>query len=181
MPNAIGTNEIKPLTFSMQLEDAGLNTLPFAYGEDGTFNYSPAMTQAQKDQVQSIYTKHNPFKGRLVNYANQYQWDLATGGFTVTIDGVRRTFDTSSEGQSLINSTAQRLSSANGPASVDWQFDIHIIATISATDFLVATPKIMDFVHETFSVLQDTFTGINNNSITSQSQIDAMPWPAPEG
>jgi hypothetical protein len=181
MPNAIGTEGIEPITFSTQLQRAGLAALPFSYGEDGTFNWGPGITQVQKDQIQAVYTRHNPFKGRLVNYANQYQWELATGGFTVMIDGVRRTFDTSSEGQGLINSTAQRLSAPDAPPTVDWQFDMHIVATVSASDFLASARKVIDFVHATFSVLQDTFAGIDDNSISSESQIDAMPWPAPEG
>ena len=179
MPNAIGTSEIEPITFSQQLSDAGLATLPFTYGSDGTFHYDPSITQVQKDQIQGVYANHNPNKSRLVNYANTYQWNLATGGFTMTIDTVPRKFATDAESQSLIDSTAHRLEQADGPATVDWQFDTHVVVTVQAADFISAASKIMDFVHATFSTLQNVMAGIDAGTILSEGDIDNAAWPEP--
>ena len=181
MPNAIGTNEIEPITFSQQLAAAGLATLPFTYGNDGTFNYDPSITQVQKDQIQGVYSKHNPKKSNLVNYANTYQWNLATGGFTIAIDNVPRKFATDAESQSLIDSTAHRLEQPDAAATVDWQFETHVVVTIQAADFLNASVKIVDFVHATFSTLQDVLAGIDAGTITTEGDIDKAPWPEPFG
>jgi hypothetical protein len=181
MSNAIGTEDIDGITFSQQLRDAGLATLQFTFTSDGTFHFGPTVTQVQKDQILGLHAKHNPLKGRLVSYANEYQWDLASGGFTTTIEGVRRTFDTSSESQGLIESTSRRLSQPGAPASVDWQFEMAAVVTVRAQDFIVAAAKVMDFIHATFSVLQDTFAGIDNGTITNEGDVNNMPWPVPEG
>jgi hypothetical protein len=181
MPNAIGTEDIDGITFSQQLRNAGLAALPFTFTSAGTFHFDPSVTQVQRDQILGLHTKHDPLKGRLVSYANEYQWDLASGGFTTTIEGVRRTFDTSSESQSLIDSTSRRLSQPGGPASVDWQFEMHAVVTVQAQDFIVAAAKVTDFVHATFSVLQDTFAGIDNGTITNEGDVNKMPWPEPVG
>ena len=181
MPNAIGTEELDSATFAQQLKDAGLATLPFTFSDGGVFHFDPNMTQVQKDQVLGLYTKHNPLRGRLVTYANDYQWTLATGGFTTIIDGVYRTFATDPESQNLIDSTSRRLSQSGGPTSVDWQFEMGSVTTVQAPDFIAAATKVMDFVHATFSVLQDTFAGITNGTITSEGDVNAMPWPEPAG
>ena len=181
MSNAIGTEEIDSATFSQQLRDAGLAALPFSYSDGGVFHFDPSMTQIQKDQILGLHTKHNPLRGRLVTYANNYQWTLATGGFTTIIDGAYRTFATDSESQNLIDSTSRRLSQPGAATSVDWQFEMGSVTTVQSADFIAAATKVMDFVHATFSVLQDTFAGITAGTITSEGDVNNMPWPEPTG
>jgi hypothetical protein len=88
---------------------------------------------------------------------------------------------TDAESQGLIDSTAHRLQAGDAPSSVDWQFDTHVVVTVQTPDFLASAVKITDFVHATFSVLQDVFTGIDAGSIQSEGDIDKMPWPEPVG
>jgi len=180
MPNAIGTNEIEPISFRQQIVDAGLGGVSMSYTNEGEFNYGPLVTQVQKDQVHGVYTRHNPLKGSLVDYANNHQWALATGGYTVTIDGVLRKFETDSESQSLIDSTSRRISQSGAP-SVDWQFEMHVVVTVRSSDFITSASKIGDFIQATFSVLQDTFAGIDSGAIKNEGDVNKMPWPEPYG
>jgi hypothetical protein len=55
-----GTVRINTQTFAMELKAAGLNGLPFAWGDDGTFEFDPSMTQAQIDAVMAVFNAHNP-------------------------------------------------------------------------------------------------------------------------
>lgn len=52
-------NPIGPC-FSLELTAAGLSGLPFAWTPDGTFTFSPSMTQAQIDAVNAVYAAHDP-------------------------------------------------------------------------------------------------------------------------
>ena len=54
-------NHIGP-SFPSELRAAGLNGLPFAWGEDGLFTFDPRMTPAQIAAVQVVYAAHDPTK-----------------------------------------------------------------------------------------------------------------------
>ncbi|MDR9839469.1 hypothetical protein [Herbaspirillum huttiense] len=54
MTKRIGT------TFTAELESAGLLGLPFAWGEDGAFQFDERMTPEQIAQVKAVYTAHDP-------------------------------------------------------------------------------------------------------------------------
>lgn len=47
-------------SFPSELEAAGLLGLPFAWGEDGVFNFDPAMTEEHIDEVLAVYEAHDP-------------------------------------------------------------------------------------------------------------------------
>lgn len=47
-------------TFSDELKAAGLLGLPFSWGADGSFEFSPTMTQEQRDAVMAVYAAHDP-------------------------------------------------------------------------------------------------------------------------
>ena len=54
--------ENKPIgpSFPDELKLANLMGLAFAWGSDGTFAFSPEMTQAQTDAVLAVYAAHDP-------------------------------------------------------------------------------------------------------------------------
>jgi hypothetical protein len=170
MPNAIGTNAIDIPSFSQQILAAGLNTLPFSYGSDGTFNYASSMTPPQISQVQAVYAKHNPNKGSLLVYANNKQWTYAGGGYTATINGSPRLFLTDTLDLPLINNTAHR---SPVPATINWQFDPVTIVAISGTDFVTTSNQINDFIEKTFTELSTVISQIQSGAITATGQIDA--------
>jgi hypothetical protein len=174
MPNAIGTNAIDGPSFSAQLQQAGLQGLPFGYGTDGTFHYDPSMTSAQISQVQAVYSAHNPTQGALLDYANQAQWNHASSGYTATINGTPRLFLTDTADLPLINNTAHRLAEANPPANINWQFDPVTVVPISAADFTTSANKINDFIEATFTSLTSVIAQIKSGAITTNAQIDAV-------
>ncbi|MDR6585518.1 hypothetical protein [Herbaspirillum frisingense] len=49
-------------TFVSELLAAGLLGLPFAWGEDGAFQFDERMTPEQIDQVEAVYAAHDPTK-----------------------------------------------------------------------------------------------------------------------
>lgn len=53
--------EKKPigLHFAAELEAAGVLKLPFAWGADGQFSFSPAMTEEQVAAVLAVYAAHD--------------------------------------------------------------------------------------------------------------------------
>lgn len=180
MPNAIGTNEIGP-SFAAELAGAGLGGLPFSWSSNGTFAYGDAVTPAQKAAIEAVFAVHNPVKSSLVEYANIKQWALATGGFTVTIEGVERTFATDTVSQSLITGKALRLQQPNPPVTVGWQFGAASFVSISAANFMSAAILIADFVQATFDTLNGVMAGIANGTITTAAQVDAAAWPVAQG
>jgi hypothetical protein len=48
------------LTFSKELEAAGLLGLPFSWGEDGNITFSEEITSNQRAAIISVYEAHNP-------------------------------------------------------------------------------------------------------------------------
>lgn len=53
------TKAIGP-SFSDELQAAGLMGLPFTWGADGSFEFSPAMTPEQTAAVMAVYGAHDP-------------------------------------------------------------------------------------------------------------------------
>lgn len=49
-------------TFANELAAAGLLGLPFAWGEDGAFQFDGRMTPEQIVQVAAVYAAHDPTK-----------------------------------------------------------------------------------------------------------------------
>lgn len=47
-------------TFGSELAAAGLSGLQFAWGDDGTFEWGDAVTEAQRAAVLAIYAAHDP-------------------------------------------------------------------------------------------------------------------------
>lgn len=179
MPNAIGTNAIEPITFSAELEAAGLKGVRMSWGSDGVFTYDQNATSQQKAAVEAVYAAHNPVKGALKTYANELQWRLATGGFTVEFTGGKViTFDTSTEGQALITGKVARLGQPSPPTSVKWQSGPEQVTTITAAQFKSAAVQVADYVQATFDKLGDVLAAINAGTITSKAQVDAAAWPS---
>lgn len=134
----------------------------------------PAPTQAEID----AYNAGSWPAPNLIAYANQKQWALATGGFTVTFSGGPTiTFDTSDIGMTLITGKVARLGQANPPASFNWQTGPTTFATITAAQIIQAGCAIADFVQATFDSLNVVFADINGGSITTIAQIDGAKWP----
>lgn len=157
----------------MQCQEAGVNTYPFSFSETGAFHYDPSMTAQQIAQVEAVYQAHNPLEGGLLAYANVVQWEHASGGYTATIDGTPRTFQTDTADLPLINSTAHRLGEPSPPDMVHWQFDPITVVTIKADDFSTAATQIHDFMEQTFAQLNNVIAGVQSGTITSEAQIDA--------
>ena len=55
---------MKPIgqTFFEELTQTNLTGLPFAWGEDGTFNFDETMTQDQINAVLAVYEAHDSTK-----------------------------------------------------------------------------------------------------------------------
>lgn len=51
---------INSAKFAHELDAAGLRGLPFAWGEDGSFCFSDAMTPEQIGAVEAVYAAHDP-------------------------------------------------------------------------------------------------------------------------
>lgn len=49
-------------SFPVELKQAGLLGLPFAWSADGQFSFDSSMSQAQKDAVLAIVVVHDPTK-----------------------------------------------------------------------------------------------------------------------
>ncbi len=130
------------------------------------------------DPVLTPYAAPAPTASDLAAYANRKQWEMATGGFSIAIDGTPRTFATDSTAQGLITGKSVRLGQPNPPASIDWQFADVGFVMISAADFIVAATAIADFVQATFDALKPVLAAIGAGTITTIAEIDAAAWPA---
>src|SRR4030042_239969 len=47
-------------TFAKELQDAGLAGLRFSWGADGTFQFDPSVTKAQRTAILAVFAAHNP-------------------------------------------------------------------------------------------------------------------------
>ncbi len=116
--------------------------------------------------------------GALLTYANAKQWDLAIGGYTITLSGVVCAFATDPQSLSLITGKAVRLGQPNPPATIEWQFATGSV-TLSAADFMLAANAMADFVQATFdTLLTEVLPGLAAGTITTRAQIDAAAWPS---
>jgi hypothetical protein len=133
----------------------------------GTFTPAPppALTQQQ-----------------LITAANQTQWSLATGGFTVTFaGGPTVTFDTSDIGMTLIAGKVQRFGQPNPPTTCNWQTGPTTFVSLTAAQVTAAATMIADFVQRTFDALPAITADVVAGSITTQAQIASATWPANTG
>jgi hypothetical protein len=171
--NAIGTDDIGP-TFGNELVDAGLGGLPFTWTQHGGLNYGPTITSEQRIAIEAVYEAHNPQKSHLVRHANETQWKLATGGYTVTVGGTPREFDTDQVSYSLLTAKMIEAKDADGPFTIYWQFGPTEIVQVGSDEFIVAVRKIAVFVQTTFDTLALAIADINAGTITTDAQIDAL-------
>lgn len=163
--------------------DAAGDVASGGYSPDGTV---PAgATVCTQEQAQSPHDWRLadgaivavPGNGKLIAYANERQWSLATAGYTVTIGGQRLQFATDPQSQALIAGKAQRFAQQPPLASVDWQFGGQFV-TIAAADFVAAAVQVADFVQATFDALRIVLTGIEAGTIATPAEIDAAAWPS---
>ncbi|NTF54940.1 DUF4376 domain-containing protein [Agrobacterium rhizogenes] len=115
-------------------------------------------------------------KAELVEYANQKQWRLATGGYSAMVDGETVSFATDALSQSLITGKAVRLTQPNAPSAVNWQFGA-TFKSIAAADFLKVAMEIADFIQATFDKLDAILPSIEAGDIATTEEIDAVEWP----
>jgi len=115
---------------------------------------------------------------QLAAYANNKQWALKQGGYTLTIAGTPLNWATDGESIGLITGQVvdfQQLSGA--PTSVDWQFATGFV-TIQSADFIAAAAQINAFIRDTFTALKAVLTAIAAGTITTTAEIDAAAWPS---
>lgn len=118
-----------------------------------------------------------PNSAMLAAYANAKQWDLATGGYTITVNSAPLVFPSDVVSMGLITGKAARLAQPNPPASFDWQTPAGFV-TIAATDFIIVATQIADFVQLTFNALAAVFAAIAAGTITTTAEVDAASWPS---
>lgn len=115
---------------------------------------------------------------QLSRYANLKQWTIAIGGYTATVAGTARLFETDTTSMLLITGKQARLGQPNPPTTINWQFPTVGFVSIAAADFTTAATKIADFVQATFDYLDTVLINITNGTLTSTAAIDAAAWPA---
>lgn len=118
-----------------------------------------------------------PTVQELMAYANEKQWALATGGYTMTFGGQALQFASDPTSQALITGKWARFQAPNPPVSVDWQFGAAFV-TLTSADFEAAATAIADFVQATFDALKAVFAAIETATVTSFEEVDAWAWPA---
>jgi hypothetical protein len=109
--------------------------------------------------------------------ANDRQWALATGGYSITLKKKVLSFDTSAPGQASLAGKIIRLGQADPPATINWQGPSGFIS-IAAADFVTAAIAAADFVQSTFDALSIVLAQIQDGKITTSDQIDAYAWPS---
>lgn len=132
----------------------------------------PTRIGSLPELIDLFYSNYKP--GSLWTYANQVQWDKATGGYTVTVGEQPVTFKTTSEGMSLMTGKSVRLMQPDPPVSIVWQTGLTDFVDIPAADFLGIATEIADFVQSTFDLLKEVIAEIDSGQITSREQIDAI-------
>lgn len=134
--------------------------------------YGPTPIATLPELIALFYDSYKP--GSLWTYANQVQWDKATGGYTVTVGEQPVSFKTTSEGMSLMTGKSVRLMQPDPPESIIWQTGLTDFVVIPAADFLGIAVEIADFVQSTFDLLEEVIAEIDSGQITSRDQIDAI-------
>lgn len=115
----------------------------------------------------------------LIGYANDKQWKLATGGFTISfVSGPTVEFGTDGVGLALLNGAVARQSAANPPATVMWQTMPSTFVPLSGARIVAAGTKIADFIAASFAALQAVTSAIAAGTITTTAQVDAYAWPS---
>ena len=175
---------------ALQLSSDGLEVVNAIVIDDSSDPADFGAIAAPSEEIQIGWVKSGsswtappqpaPTKDELRAHANMRQWSLATGGFTIAIDGTARTFVTDSEALSLMSGKVQRLAMPGAPSSVTWQFGADFVP-VSAADFSAAAVAVADFVQSTFDSLALVFAGIEDGSIASFEDIAGFAWPSNHG
>lgn len=118
-----------------------------------------------------------PTQAELLAYANGKQWNLATGGYTVTVNSAPLVFASDVVSMGLITGKAARLAQPNPPASFVWQTPTGFIS-IAAASFISVATQLADFVQSTFDALEPVQASIVSASITTFAAVDAATWPS---
>lgn len=118
-----------------------------------------------------------PTAEELAVYANMKQWALATGGFTISLSGLPRTFSTDDISRGLMTGKFVRLTQPNPPTTMNWQFATGF-APLVAADFVKAALAVEDFFQATFDALDGVIAAIAAGTTTTTAQVDAAPWPS---
>lgn len=132
---------------------------------------SPSMIGSM-DELIELFAAQYP-AGHLLTYANAVQWQKATGGYSVDVNGQSIVIPTTPESMALIGGKAQRLKEANPPSSINWQVGLSTIVEIEAERFAEIAVAIADFVQGTFDTLKFVFAGIDDGTIDTRAKIDA--------
>jgi hypothetical protein len=94
-------------TFSSEIFAAGLNGLPFSWGDDGTIHFDQAMTTAQIAAVAAVYAEHDPTALPIptITKAQALLWLLSVGKTAANV-------------QTAINEIAD--ATARSVAQIEW-------------------------------------------------------------
>ncbi|MGD9766592.1 MAG: hypothetical protein AB7U62_03030 [Pseudolabrys sp.] len=127
-----------------------------------------------------IFSEQRPvFPVNLTQYANDKQWHLATGGFTIEFNGGPTvTFATDTIGVAMLQMHAARQQQPAPPATVQWQIGETQFVDLTGQQVQVAFARVTDFINGTFDVLKPLLADIDTGRVRSVVEIDAYAWPS---
>ena len=156
-------------TFGYELMKANLTGLPFTWASDGTFNFSPTMTQSQINQVMSVYAAHNPVVSGLLEYSDTVRDKMFKSG--IIVSGILT--DVSPDAVSLLH---QNVTYAQAHPAITFNVIApdYTVANYTSAGISNLYNVVQGYVKSCYDMQATVAAGVNNGSITTTAQIDNM-------
>jgi hypothetical protein len=173
MPNAIGTSAIGP-TFGgeLVLKYPNLNGRPFTWGSDGSFVYSTdpinGITQTEKNEINDVYTHHDPVKSSLLDYSENARFVYETSG--ITVNGTFTQTDLQS--QAALHAVYTYCQIHTG-ITIQWKLPDFTFVTYTSAQINNIFDKLNGFVQACFNKESTVNGQIVSGLITKPSDIDS--------
>jgi hypothetical protein len=161
-------NKIGP-TFGFELMKNNLGGLPFSWSNNGTFNFSSAMTQSQINAVNSVYAQHNAATSDLLAYSDDGRQNMFSSG--IKISGI--VTDVRPDAVSVLHQNVT-YAQAHTTATFNVIAPDFTVTNYTASGIINLYNVVQGYVKSVYDMQATIAAGINNGSITTNAQIDNM-------
>jgi hypothetical protein len=141
------------------------NQLASAWPRDVAGNQTDA-------ELQAVLDPYNLFVS-LYAYSSYARWKKEQSGIKATISSGIMPIETNDRSQAKING-ARIARDNNILTSANWYAADKQIYNITKDDVVALSNQLQDFIHDTFDALDTAKKGIDNGSIKTHEQVDAV-------
>jgi hypothetical protein len=124
--------------------------------------------------LQDVLTPYNLFVD-LKAYGAYKRWKIEVGGLSVHVDSYSNAFPIQTDDRSKAMLNGARISAENDASfTTDWHAADNNVYTLNAADVISMSNQELAFIDKCFATYKQVNDGIDDGSITTQAQVDAI-------